>query len=309
MGTLIPLAPGLAALGRGDLPQLASDLRTAFAATVIGLLAGTVAFALTLTRTRIYSEDLTALERAAAAMGTKPPPPVPTPREKKRERAEKERAEKEKQKAEKEKADRRRPARRRSRTRRSRRRPSRRGRVSRVGLGRHGRLDDSAGDPLDGLVNLFDLGIVLAVAFLVAGLSLTVNSNTGRVVKRQQAPQDAPAQRTQGRQLPDPAKAPEARGRGEAVGPGLPHARRPPDLRREIGAKNSHPWPFLNVNGPTLDARVLQRRQRRPRSARAPARTGAAAPASRPGARDPRRRSKPGPSVAISNSTPLGSRK
>jgi hypothetical protein len=30
---------------------------------------------------------------------------------------------------------------------------------------------DSAGDPLDGLVNLFDLGIVLAVAFLLAALS------------------------------------------------------------------------------------------------------------------------------------------
>ncbi len=64
MGTLIPLAPGLAALGRGDVATLASDLRTAFAATTIGLLVGTVAFALTLTRTRMYSEDLTALERA-----------------------------------------------------------------------------------------------------------------------------------------------------------------------------------------------------------------------------------------------------
>jgi hypothetical protein len=30
---------------------------------------------------------------------------------------------------------------------------------------------DHAGDPLDGLVNLFDLGIVLAVAFLLAALS------------------------------------------------------------------------------------------------------------------------------------------
>ncbi len=79
MGTLIPLAPGLAALGRGDLPTLASDLRTAFAATVIGLLAGTIAFALTLTRTRMYSEDLTALERGAAAMGTAPPPVAPKP--------------------------------------------------------------------------------------------------------------------------------------------------------------------------------------------------------------------------------------
>ena len=44
--------------------------------------------------------------------------------------------------------------------------------MSRVGLGRHGQLDDSAGDPLDGLVNLFDVGIVLAVAFLIAGLAL-----------------------------------------------------------------------------------------------------------------------------------------
>jgi biopolymer transport protein ExbB/TolQ len=67
MGTLIPLAPGLTALGNGHVAELASDLRTAFAATVVGLLAGTVAFALTLTRTRMYSEDLNALERAAAA--------------------------------------------------------------------------------------------------------------------------------------------------------------------------------------------------------------------------------------------------
>jgi biopolymer transport protein ExbB/TolQ len=103
MGTLIPLAPGLAALGRGDLPQLASDLRTAFAATVIGLLAGTIAFALTLTRTRIYSEDLTALERAASAMGTPPPPPVPTPADKKEEAKREEAKEAEAKKDEKEK--------------------------------------------------------------------------------------------------------------------------------------------------------------------------------------------------------------
>jgi hypothetical protein len=31
--------------------------------------------------------------------------------------------------------------------------------------------DDRAGDPLDGLVNLFDVGIVLSVAFLLAALS------------------------------------------------------------------------------------------------------------------------------------------
>ncbi len=68
MGTLIPLAPGLAALGRGEVGTLATDLRTAFAATTIGLLVGTVAFALTLTRTRMYSEDLTALERSVIAV-------------------------------------------------------------------------------------------------------------------------------------------------------------------------------------------------------------------------------------------------
>ncbi len=31
--------------------------------------------------------------------------------------------------------------------------------------------EDRAGDPLDGLVNLFDLGIVLAVGFLLAALA------------------------------------------------------------------------------------------------------------------------------------------
>jgi biopolymer transport protein ExbB/TolQ len=72
MGTLIPLAPGLAALGHGDVATLATDLRTAFAATTIGLLVGTVAFALTLTRTRMYTEDLTALERATGYGPTLP---------------------------------------------------------------------------------------------------------------------------------------------------------------------------------------------------------------------------------------------
>ena len=62
-----PARARLAALGHGDVATLATDLRTAFAATTIGLLVGTVAFALTLTRTRMYSEDLTALERATVA--------------------------------------------------------------------------------------------------------------------------------------------------------------------------------------------------------------------------------------------------
>ena len=62
MGTLIPLAPGLGALGQGNYSELASDLRLAFSATVIGLLVGTIAFALTLIRTRVYTEDLAGLD-------------------------------------------------------------------------------------------------------------------------------------------------------------------------------------------------------------------------------------------------------
>jgi biopolymer transport protein ExbB/TolQ len=67
MGTLIPLAPGLAALGNGDVSSLAENLRDAFGATVVGLLVGTIAFALTLARTRMYTEDLAALEQGAEA--------------------------------------------------------------------------------------------------------------------------------------------------------------------------------------------------------------------------------------------------
>jgi biopolymer transport protein ExbB/TolQ len=73
MGTLIPLAPGLAALRDGDVARLADDLRVAFAATVLGLLVGTVAFALTLARARTYTEELTALERATASPGRPAP--------------------------------------------------------------------------------------------------------------------------------------------------------------------------------------------------------------------------------------------
>jgi biopolymer transport protein ExbB/TolQ len=68
MGTLIPLAPGLAALGDGNVAGLAESLRDAFGATVVGLLVGTVAFALTLARTRMYTEDLAALEQGTEVL-------------------------------------------------------------------------------------------------------------------------------------------------------------------------------------------------------------------------------------------------
>jgi biopolymer transport protein ExbB/TolQ len=78
MGTLIPLAPGLAALGEGDVGALAENLRDAFGATVVGLLVGTVAFGLTLARTRMYTEDLADLEQGAEVL--LPPAPVAPPR-------------------------------------------------------------------------------------------------------------------------------------------------------------------------------------------------------------------------------------
>jgi hypothetical protein len=92
--------------------------------------------------------------------------------------------------------------------------------MRRTGLGRHGRLDDDAGDPLDGLVNLFDVGIVLAVAFLLAGLGLTRDTATGRIEHERSAPRTAAATRGQTTQpLPAPAAATApATGRGQQVG-------------------------------------------------------------------------------------------
>jgi biopolymer transport protein ExbB/TolQ len=62
MGTLIPLSPGLAALARGDTVRLSQDLRIAFSVTVLGLLIGAVAYAISLVRDRLYSQDLSDLE-------------------------------------------------------------------------------------------------------------------------------------------------------------------------------------------------------------------------------------------------------
>jgi hypothetical protein len=50
--------------------------------------------------------------------------------------------------------------------------------------------EDRAGDPLDGLVNLFDLGIVLSVAFLLSSLS-SLNL-TDELVNRTQPRDTAP---------------------------------------------------------------------------------------------------------------------
>lgn len=79
--------------------------------------------------------------------------------------------------------------------------------MRRVGLGRHGQLDSDAGDPLDGLVNLFDLGIVLAVGFLVAGLSLALSHARRRTTAR-----------TNTQTVTTPRRQQSASGQGRPVG-------------------------------------------------------------------------------------------
>ena len=83
--------------------------------------------------------------------------------------------------------------------------------MSRIGLGRHGLIEENAGDPLDGLVNLFDIGMILAVAFLIAGLSLTLNLKSGKSSRA--TPQRGEVASCRAR----PA-SPSASGRGEPVG-------------------------------------------------------------------------------------------
>lgn len=55
------------------------------------------------------------------------------------------------------------------------------------------RHEDRAGDPLDGLVNLFDLGIVLSVGFLLAALSALDISPSALEQAREASTQRAPA--------------------------------------------------------------------------------------------------------------------
>ncbi len=58
MGTLIPLGPGLAGLGQGDLSILTNSVTIAFDTTVLGLLAAIIGFILGRLRRRWYDEAL-----------------------------------------------------------------------------------------------------------------------------------------------------------------------------------------------------------------------------------------------------------
>lgn len=69
MGTLIPLGPGLAALGRGELSLLAAAVTVAFDTTVLGLAVGMVGFMLGRARRRLYDRWLDQLEQVDQEVG------------------------------------------------------------------------------------------------------------------------------------------------------------------------------------------------------------------------------------------------
>jgi biopolymer transport protein ExbB/TolQ len=84
MGTLIPLSPALTGLANGNTSALSHDLRLAFSVTVVGLLIGAVAFAISLYRDRMYGQDLSDLQYLAAVVSdpgptVAPPPGQPVP--------------------------------------------------------------------------------------------------------------------------------------------------------------------------------------------------------------------------------------
>ena len=67
LGTLIPLGPGLAALGTGDIATLAQSLTIAFDTTVTGLTVGAVAFLISKYKKQWYESELIDVETVAEA--------------------------------------------------------------------------------------------------------------------------------------------------------------------------------------------------------------------------------------------------
>jgi biopolymer transport protein ExbB/TolQ len=67
LGTLIPLGPGLAALGSGDILTLAQSLTIAFDTTVTGLSVGALSYLISKFKKQWYESDLINVETVAEA--------------------------------------------------------------------------------------------------------------------------------------------------------------------------------------------------------------------------------------------------
>ncbi len=68
MGTLIPMGPGLAALGSGDVTTLSNAIIVAFDTTVVGIGAGAVAYVVSKVRRRWYEQYLSNLDALSKAV-------------------------------------------------------------------------------------------------------------------------------------------------------------------------------------------------------------------------------------------------
>lgn len=65
LGTLIPLGPGIIALGQGDTMTLSSSLMTAFDTTILGLISAAAAMVISVIRKNWYGNYMSVLETAA----------------------------------------------------------------------------------------------------------------------------------------------------------------------------------------------------------------------------------------------------
>ena len=68
MGTLIPMGPGLAALGAGDVNTLAESLTLAFNTTIVGIGSGALCYVISKIRSGWYDRYLSDLDALSDAV-------------------------------------------------------------------------------------------------------------------------------------------------------------------------------------------------------------------------------------------------
>ncbi len=72
MGTLIPMGPALLGLAQGDMQSLSDNMIIAFGTTVVGLLAGVIAYMISMVRNRWYAQDFNDMEYISEILFAEP---------------------------------------------------------------------------------------------------------------------------------------------------------------------------------------------------------------------------------------------